>query len=148
MKSGFAVGSRIRTEHGERAVETLSVGDRVIGRYGRLVSVAHAFTSRYRKGKKNRAVVIGQGALGDGLPRRDLTVAPGQLVQTDLGETVRAIDLVHLKGVQILSDSQKVQFVSVAFNTPEVMFCSGVSVFAKPVEKNIRSLPLEHSSVS
>ncbi len=77
----FTPGTAIATPQGERSVEDLTVGDRVITRdngiqeirwigqraldYGQLAAHEHL-----------KPVLITQGSLGDGLPERDMLVSP------------------------------------------------------------------------
>lgn len=77
----FTPGTAIATPQGERAVEDLKVGDRVVTRdngiqeirwighrtldYGQLAAHEHL-----------KPVLITQGSLGDGLPERDMLVSP------------------------------------------------------------------------
>ena len=81
----FTPGTVIATRTGERAVEDLGVGDRVITRdngvqeirwtgrrvldYGRLATSGHL-----------RPVLIAKGSLGHGLPERDMLVSPNHRI--------------------------------------------------------------------
>lgn len=81
----FTPGTAIATRTGERAVEDLRVGDRVITRdngiqeirwagrraldYGQLAAAGHL-----------RPVLIAKGSLGHGLPERDMLVSPNHRV--------------------------------------------------------------------
>lgn len=77
----FTPGTAIATPRGERAVEQLTVGDRVVTRdngiqeirwagqrtldYGQLAVAAHL-----------RPILVAKGGLGHGLPERDMQVSP------------------------------------------------------------------------
>ncbi len=133
--AGFPVGTRVRTEHGERSVETLQPGDRVVTRYGKLVEVQAV--DRGKLASKKRPIVISKDALGGGLPRRDVMVAPDQqiLLADPLLEqlfdcttaVVTAKHLLDLDGVEEAFDITPLSFVQVKCDAPEVLFCSGLS---------------------
>jgi hypothetical protein len=101
----FLEGTRIATPDGERAVESLAIGDlvttadgtaRLVRWIGRQTIVAvfadplHAYPIR-----------IARGALGDGLPVRDLSLSPDHALLVD-GLLVQASALVN--GVTITRD--------------------------------------------
>lgn len=136
--TGFPVGTRVRTEHGERSIETLVAGDRVITRHGKLVTVTSvSLDSGPDSGTGIRSIMISKGALGEGLPRRDIVLAPDQnvLLADPLLEQlfdctsamVRAGDLVALDGVEAVTNPSATAFVQVEFSEPEVLFCSGLA---------------------
>ncbi len=73
----FAAGTGIRTLDGDRPVETLRIGDTILTAEGGPVAVKWIGHSTYRAvlaGAKAQPVRIRAGALGAGLPERDLTV--------------------------------------------------------------------------
>ena len=132
---GFPVGTRVRTEHGERAVETLKPGDRVVTRHGKLVEVFGVGLCS-SKGCES-PIRISKHALGGGLPRRDVILAPDQsvLLADPLLEQlfdcttalVSARDLVALDGVEPVENLEASTMVHVQCSAPEVLFCSGLS---------------------
>ena len=77
----FAAGTRIATPDGERAVELLRAGDRVRTASGDLRAIVWAGSRSvdilaHPEPGLVRPVAIKRGALGPGLPRRDLRVSP------------------------------------------------------------------------
>ncbi|WP_416916091.1 MAG: Hint domain-containing protein [Roseicyclus sp.] len=73
----FAPGTGIATPAGEVAVERLSIGDPILTADGRSVPVrwiGRQTLSKLFAGDRARPVLIRAGALGQGLPHRDLTV--------------------------------------------------------------------------
>lgn len=73
----FAAGTNIATPEGDRAVETLAIGDLVLTADGRTVAVkwlGHQTIRKFLNGARIQPVRIRAGALGDGLPQRDLVV--------------------------------------------------------------------------
>jgi len=94
----FSKGTAIATPVGERAVETLAIGDEVLNTKGQSVAVKWigrqtlaSFTARL---SGELPVCISAGALGNGLPRRDLLVSPGHALLVD-GVLVNASALVN-----------------------------------------------------
>ncbi|SHJ97430.1 Hint domain-containing protein [Halomonas caseinilytica] len=73
----FAAGTMIATPDGEVAVETLSIGDQVLTADGKTVSVkwiGHQSPGKRVSALNKLPVRINEGALGSGLPNRDLVV--------------------------------------------------------------------------
>ncbi len=75
--SCYVAGTRIATEHGEAAVETLQAGDRVRTAGGRIAPVCWVGRATLDlRGQPHAAPVrIAAGAFAPGLPRRDLLVS-------------------------------------------------------------------------
>lgn len=93
----FAEGTLIATPEGERAVETLGIGDEILTADGRTVAVKWLGRQTLRKflnAVRIQPVRIRAGALGDGLPRRDLTVTGEHGMMID-GLVINASALVN-----------------------------------------------------
>lgn len=79
--SGFASGTTIATPTGERRVEELEVGDRVLTRDNGLQTIrwtgsGHLSSDDLRRAPSLRPVLIRRGALDQGLPEADILVSP------------------------------------------------------------------------
>jgi Ca2+-binding RTX toxin-like protein len=77
----FTPGTLIATPQGERRVEDLKVGDRVITRDNgmqeiRWVGAREMSGAEFEKAPHLKPILIRQGALGRGLPERDMMVSP------------------------------------------------------------------------
>ncbi|GBR09399.1 Hint domain-containing protein [Asaia siamensis] len=112
----FLRGTMIRTEHGERAVEAIQVGDNVLACVGgrevlREVIWVGRRTATVRPAHHDDEagfpVRIVQGALGDNVPYKDLLVTPEHALFLD-GAFVPARMLVN--GVSIFYDRALTQF--------------------------------------
>jgi hypothetical protein len=94
----FLEGTRIATPAGEVAVETLQTGDLVLTAEGAAVPVRwvgrQTVAARFADPLRTLPVRIAAGALGEGLPRRDLLVSPGHALGLD-GVLAEAAALVN-----------------------------------------------------
>ncbi|NKX44916.1 Hint domain-containing protein [Roseicyclus persicicus] len=83
----FAAGTRIRTPGGDRAVETLAAGDLVMTADGRSVPVKwlwrQTLSTRFGTAERLQPVRVRAGALGEGLPQRDLVVTADHALSID-----------------------------------------------------------------
>ncbi|MEL7255905.1 MAG: Hint domain-containing protein [Pseudomonadota bacterium] len=130
----FGRGTLIDTPKGPRAVETLKVGDMIVTHGGarRIVWVDHQ--ALFRPIQKRWPVRIARGALGDGLPYRDLTVSPQHAMllrdpQLELHfETseafVRARHLVGLPGIERV-ERQIVEYFHIMLDGHDVIYAEG-----------------------
>jgi Ca2+-binding RTX toxin-like protein len=124
-------GTLISTPEGERPIEQLAPGDMVATPEGPR-AVRWVGRSRYSmvflRGKPMcLPVCIHAGALGEGMPARDLWVSPWHALL--FGETlVRAFDLIN--GQTITQDYQGpvASFYNVELDSPDVIFAEGAPV--------------------
>jgi len=102
----FCAGTLIRTPTGETAVETLAIGDLVLTVTGDAVPVRWVGTrvvaTRFADKLRSSPIRIKAGALGNGLPLRDLLVSPDHAMFLD-GVLVQAGALVN--GVSIVRET-------------------------------------------
>ncbi|MCT8162204.1 Hint domain-containing protein [Pseudoruegeria sp. SHC-113] len=94
----FAEGTMIATPAGERVVETLEIGDRILTADGREIGVKwigqQTVSKQFTPETRFRPVRIRAGALGDGVPNADLTVTPDHALMID-GFAINASALVN-----------------------------------------------------
>lgn len=139
--SGLLSGTRVRTEHGERAIETLQPGDRIITRTGKLVRIAEVnMQSRSDQKSGCRLISIAQGAFGGGIPRRDLYLSPDQrvsmspaMLNRSMGHDTAQIaagDLVWMAGVTELNATPPITYVKIVCDTPQVIYANGLTCCA------------------
>jgi hypothetical protein len=103
----FYPGTMIVTPAGPRAVETLGAGDLVLGADGTARPIRwmgrQSVTTVFADPLRSLPVTIGAGALGDGLPLRDLTVSPDHALLVD-GMLVHAGALVNGTSIRRMSE--------------------------------------------
>lgn len=144
----FTRGVFIMTQNGACPVEDLSVGDQVLTLDNGLQTVR--WIGRRKLGKKHlvlnpklRPVRIAAGALGEGLPERDLLVSPQHriLARSRIAHRMFGVDevlipakkLLPLEGVSIEQDVDSVEYFHILFDRHEIVFANGApteSLFA------------------
>ncbi len=135
----FTPGTKIATPKGERLVEELQVGDRVITRDNgiqeiRWVGARDMTGAEFEKAAHLKPVLIRQGALGNDLPERDMMVSPNHRVLVANDKTalyfeerevlVAAKHLTGLEGVDIVDVSQTT-YIHIMFDQHEVILSDG-----------------------
>ena len=126
----FRTGTRIAVAGGERAVERLRIGDRVRTASGALRPVRWLGRRRYPAAtvaaqRQLRPVRIMAGALGQGLPRRDLFVSPLHAMLID-GVLVPAAAIVN--GTSITrAPIAAVSYVHVELDSPDIILAEGAA---------------------
>ncbi|MEQ9257886.1 MAG: Hint domain-containing protein [Roseovarius sp.] len=146
----FAAGTLIDTPEGPREVEMLEPGASVRRADGTTAVVRRAFRRRLgpenlERNPKLRPVRIAAGALGEGLPRRELRVSRQHrmLVSSRVAERmfgarevlIPAIRLVGLPGVEIDETACGMTYVHLVFDRHEVILAEGApseSLFLGP----------------
>lgn len=135
----FTPGTLIATPKGERPVEDLRPGDRVITRDNGIQEIR--WTGRKAMGWKAlcasphlKPVLIRQGSLGNGLPERDMMVSPNHRVLVANDRTslyfeehevlVAAKHLVNNRGVHGI-DSMGTSYIHFMFDQHEVVLSNG-----------------------
>ncbi|MBY6121368.1 Hint domain-containing protein [Mameliella alba] len=107
----FAAGTRIATARGEAAVETLTAGQEILRADGGTTRVRWVGHQAVRP-VDGHLVVIRAGALGAGLPLRDLIVTGDHGMVLD-GHVVNASVLVNGRGITWADPAQMPQTVTV-----------------------------------
>ncbi|UXX82747.1 Hint domain-containing protein [Roseovarius pelagicus] len=136
----FAAGSQIETAQGLRRVECLRVGDRIHTldrglQPLRWVGRQDVSADALRNDKKLRPIRIAAGALGQGLPRRDLLVSrqhrmlisgPAALKVFGCQQVlIPAIKLVGLVGISIERTSRDLQYFHLLLDAHHIVFAEG-----------------------
>ncbi|PIE16356.1 MAG: type I secretion protein [Rhodobacterales bacterium] len=135
----FTPGTLIATANGQRQVEELRPGDRVITRDNGIQEICWAGSRRLSgqdlwKQRTHRPILVPKGALGNNMPERDMLVSPNHrfLVANErtsllLGEAevfVAAKHLLNREGVQRV-DSKGVDYIHCMFEQHEVVLSDG-----------------------
>ena len=135
----FTPGTQIATPDGQRAVETLRAGDHVLTRDNGIQEVcwvgARGLTGvELTKQHNLRPVRIAKGALGDGLPERDMYLSPNHRVLVTNDKTalyfeetevlVAAKHLTALDGIDIVTP-RWINYVHIMFERHEVVLSNG-----------------------
>ncbi len=136
----FARGTLIATEQGDLPVEQLVAGMKVMTRDHGLQELrwtgARALGATVLELNPNlRPIRVTAGALGNGLPRRDLIVSPqhrilvrSKIAQKMFGSAevlVAAKQLLQVTGIDIASDVETVEYFHLLFDQHEVVFSEG-----------------------
>lgn len=147
----FAAGTQILTRRGEVAVEDLAPGDEVLtadNGFEPLVWVGgrHVTAAELRAKPNLRPIRIKAGALGQGVPVRDLVVSPQHrvMLRSDIARgmfgvvevLVPAVHLLHLPGVARINPAKGVTYHHVLCARHEVLFANGApteSLYAGPM---------------
>ncbi|MBY4893463.1 Hint domain-containing protein [Rhodobacteraceae bacterium N5(2021)] len=132
----FTPGSRVATERGTFKVEQLRVGDLIATRDNGLQSIRWIGTKSLTqvdlaKAPHLRPIRIRKGALGKGVPNRDMEVSPQHRmlfegVQAELlfgtdQVLVRAKHLTHLPGIEVATSCERVTYIHVMCDAHEVI---------------------------
>ena len=135
----FTPGTKIATPKGERLVEELKVGDRVITRDNgiqeiRWVGARKMTGQELAQAVHLRPVLIRKGALGNDLPERDMMVSPNHRVLVANDKTalyfeerevlVAAKHLTGLDGVDVV-DVSGTTYIHILFDQHEVILSDG-----------------------
>ena len=149
----FLRGTMIATETGERAIETLAPGDRVFTKdhgFQPIRWIGRSTLSRRKllHAEHLRPVLIPAGAMGSGLPIRDLKVSQqhrvlleGPAVQLHLGleeALAPAVSLTGHKGIRVIDDCRPVDYFHMMFDRHEVVFGEGLASESFMVGATIR----------
>ncbi|MBK4217862.1 Hint domain-containing protein [Paracoccus caeni] len=146
----FASGSLIETPKGIRRIEDLRAGDLVLtadngAQEIRWIGQTHVDAARLDLQPNLRPILIRAGALGCGLPARDLTVSPQHrvLVRSRIGRRLfdenevmlAAKHLVGLPGIEAINPAEGVTYLHLLFDRHELVRSNGClteSLFTGP----------------
>lgn len=136
----FAAGTLIETEAGPQLVEDLQPGDMVrTAQHGlrpvRWIGRRDLNATDLARAPKLRPVRIAAGALGQGLPTRDLVVSRQHrmVVSSKIADRVcgvsdvlvSAIKLTEIDGIRVDDDIEAVSYFHILFDDHEVIFAEG-----------------------
>ncbi len=136
----FAEGTLIQTKHGLVAVEDLQPGQLILTNDDRfqplVMNMSSTISQRaLQTDQKLRPVRISAGAMGNGLPHRDLLVSRQHrmLVQSKIAERmfgksqalISAIKLTELPGIFVDTNVTSVTYHHLLFEDHEVVFAEG-----------------------
>ncbi len=122
-------GTMIATPEGERAIETLSIGDHVLSAAGEARPIRWIGYRAYRKrfAQCNPDVVpvrIAAGALADDVPTRDLYVSPRHALLLD-DVLVQAIDLVNGASITEAILIEEIEYFHIELAEHDVLLANG-----------------------
>jgi hypothetical protein len=121
----YARGTRIATARGEVAVEELRIGDAVPTLHAGLQKIKwigmRGYAAPFANHAKVLPVCLRAGALGEGVPARDLYVSPGHAICID-GVLVHAARLVNGVSIIQLPRVDEVIYYHIELDNHEVIF--------------------------
>jgi hypothetical protein len=125
----FAGGTRLDTQDGQIAVEDLQIGDNVLTASGQLRPVRwigrrHLDLTRHPEVKQVLPIRIRAGALGAGLPRRDLLVSPDHAMLLD-GLLIPARLLLNGASIRREERWRSVTYYHVELDSHDVLLAEG-----------------------
>jgi hypothetical protein len=133
----YCRGTLIKTPRGEKRVETLKVGDKIMTRAGVARPIKwigrRSYARRFIMGRKDiLPICIKAGALGEGAPRRDLWISPHHAMffaSDDCGSAsgvlIEAKDLVTGRSIVQAEDADKVEYFHIELETHDVIIAEG-----------------------
>lgn len=131
----FVAGTQIQTLNGPRSVETLTVGTPIVTQDNGIEPIRWIGAVTRAVGDDLRPIRIRKGALGCGLPVRDLLVSPQHrmLVRSHIAERITgakeilvpAKKLLGIPGIEPAHEITEVTYVHLMFDTHQVIFAEG-----------------------
>ena len=125
----YCRGTRIATDKGEVAVETLAIGDGVVTASGGVRPIKwigrRSYGGRFIMGQTDiLPICIKADALGDHVPARDLWISPHHAMYLE-GVLIEAKDLIN--GVSIVQAERvgRVEYFHIEFDTHDVIIAEG-----------------------
>ena len=127
----FLPGTMVLTDRGEVAAGEVSIGDRLVTLSGAAKPVKWIGRRGYPASVVASAphvapVLVMQGALAEGLPKRDLYLSPCHALYVD-GVLIEAGDLVNGVSVVRCAVEDRVDYVNFEFDDHEVIFVEGAA---------------------
>jgi hypothetical protein len=128
----FLRGTRILTPQGEQRIENLQIGDSVVTLDGKAKPIEWIGRRLYRRTTNRgwveaiKPVRIASGALGSGVPHRELLVSQEHGLLID-GVLMRAVDLVDGSSITLHSaaDHSEIEYLHIKLALHDVIFAEG-----------------------
>jgi hypothetical protein len=125
----YCPGTLIRTPRGQKKIEKLKIGDKVMTAAGAARPIKwigrRSYGGRFVMGRKDiLPVCIKAGALGDNVPRRDLWISPNHALYLD-GMLIEAKDLINGVSVVQTDSAERVEYIHVELETHDVIIAEG-----------------------
>lgn len=127
----FTRGTMIATPNGEIAIEDLAIGDEVFALGGTRVVrwIGYRFFAAARVPAEHRETIlpirVHAGALGYGIPSRDLTVSPGHHLLVN-GQLVKAGALVNGTSIVQGADTARIDYFHVELDAFDAVLACGI----------------------
>ena len=126
----FCIDTRILTEDGERAVQNLVAGDRVVTHSGAVrpivwIGVGKALATPRRRGAAT-PVIVRKGALGPNVPHTDLRLTKGHSLLHD-GALIPVEFLVNHRSILWDDRAQEVSLYHLELATHDVLLANGAA---------------------
>jgi hypothetical protein len=125
----YCRGTLIRTDRGDKRVEKLKIGDKVMTKSGAPRPIKwigkRSYGGRFIMGRKDiLPICIRAGALDDNVPRRDLWISPHHAMYLE-GALVEAKDLVNGVSVVRAEQIRTVEYFHVELDSHDVIIADG-----------------------
>ena len=130
----YCPGTLIRTARGQKRVEQLKIGDKVMTKSGVAVPVKwigrRSYSGRFVLGRKDiLPVCIKAGALDDNVPKRDLWISPHHAMyfkdEAEGGVLIEARHLVNGVSIVQAERADRVEYVHVELDSHDVIVAEG-----------------------
>jgi Hint domain len=130
--SCFMRGTSILTPHGEQKIEDLRIGDLVVGRSGKAKQIEWIGRRLYRRAPGGRwvesikPVRIAKGALGPGVPHRELFLSQEHCLFID-GIFISIADLVNGSSIAFYpaTERDEIKYLHIKLTAHDIVFAEG-----------------------
>ena len=127
----YCRGTLILTDRGERRVEELEIGDKLVTLAGAQRPIKwigrRGYAGRYILGRQDvLPICIKPGALGDGVPRRDLWISPHHAMFLE-NVLIEARDLVNGVSIVQATEVDEVEYFHLELETHDVIIAEGAA---------------------
>ena len=125
----FCAGTRIEMRRGQKRVENLKIGDKVMTAEGTARPIKwigrRSYNSRFVMGRKDiLPICIKAGALDDDVPKRDLWISPNHAIYLD-GVLIEAKDLVNGVSIVQTEHADKIEYFHIELESHDVIIAEG-----------------------